>query len=320
MKKSLLFAVLAMLASSAFGQGYYMDFTPAMGSELNSLTTTVVATLTDEAKAAAPKAAAALVQAIGGDGFSQEISEPFPVSLAGDSISIPLTKEMWSLPFNEVYHLQLLVVLTDATGTPIEDDETMDYVMDMTAYTCADTAPAAWAKNYPNERNWEEEGLTFSRFYNIGECYFYFTKDVEVPSQAGYIVYTDINGVEKEVDIEDYSASWDEGLGLYAVAVNIKSDAYTAASLQSVEVVLEGVEDADGQELDVPSILAVNSATPKTAPRKVKNLENGLTAGNESVNIYNVQGILVKENVSVNAINELPAGLYIVNGKKVVVR
>lgn len=45
-------------------------------------------------------------------------------------------------------------------------------------------------------------------------------------------------------------------------------------------------------------------------------------AGNEATdnNVYNLQGILVIKNASVEQINALPAGLYIVNGKKVVVR
>ena len=108
-------------------------------------------------------------------------------------------------------------------------------------------------------------------------------------------------------------------MGLYAVTVNVKNDDYTTANLQSIEVILEGVTDANDNEVTVPSIDVVNS-TRQASPRKNKTIEQGLVSGNELVNIYNVQGMLVKENVSAKAVNELPAGMYIVNGKKVVIR
>lgn len=73
--------------------------------------------------------------------------------------------------------------------------------------------------------------------------------------------------------------------------------------------------------MDVPTITLENIATPQNAPRKIKSrMANELTNGNELVNVYNVQGMLVKESVKKTAINELPAGLYIVDGKKIVVR
>lgn len=256
-----------------------------------------------------------------GNGFGMDVKYETR-TVTDESFDINLTTANWGLPYDKVYYLNLVVTFTHLVDGEIEfypgaDGEPVAF---SAMYITPDTGNARWAINYPNERNWEEEGLTFSRFYNMGECYFYFTKAVDVPSQPGYIVYTDKNGVEEEVDIEDYSASWDEGLGLYAVSVNIKNDAYTAASLKSIEVFLEGVEDEEGQEISVPSILATNSVAPQATPRKVKSIEKGMLHENEGVNIYNVQGMLIKENVSANAVNELPAGLYIVNGKKVVVR
>lgn len=315
-----MFVALVLCSIASFAQGYYLNFTPQMNSELDSLTQTVYAELTDMAKAVAPDAAGALVQTIGGNGFGQDPVEPFPVEMENGKISITLDKNMWGFPFNEVYHIQLIVILTDADGVPIYDEESEDYVMDMSAYRCEDTAPAAWAINYPNNRSWEEEGLTFDRFYSIGDCTFYFTKEVTLPNDVkGFIEYeTDDELIEEE--IVEVSADMDEMVGLYAVTVNVKNKNLTASQLISITVGLEGVTDADGNAITVPEITAVNDTTLKKTPRQKKALENGIAPGNESVNIYNVQGILVKENVDATAVNELPAGMYIVNGKKVVVR
>ena len=43
--------------------------------------------------------------------------------------------------------------------------------------------------------------------------------------------------------------------------------------------------------------------------------------GNEHVNVYNTQGQLIRQNVkAAQAVNGLPRGIYIVGGKKVVVK
>lgn len=47
------------------------------------------------------------------------------------------------------------------------------------------------------------------------------------------------------------------------------------------------------------------------------NIEN-ISADKANNNVYNMQGILVVKNATTEAINNLPAGLYIVNGKKII--
>lgn len=39
-----------------------------------------------------------------------------------------------------------------------------------------------------------------------------------------------------------------------------------------------------------------------------------------TVNVYNLQGILIKDNATQEEIESLPAGIYIVNGRKVIVK
>lgn len=314
--------VLGSTAAFAQEENPFMSITPGYGATLDSRNTTVTIAPTPMGSIFAPGAAGVLVQGIAGQGFNQLPMEPVFYPFEGGVAAVQLTDASWALPYFEVYYLQLFVVFADATGTPIYSEDLEDYVMGITAYKTPDNNPAAWAKNYPSERNFTDEGLTFKRFYEAGTCTFYFTKKVTLPDDApiGYILYADKAGNEEGVEIENFEADWASDLGLFAITVNISNPEFTVNNLASIEVVLEGVENGNNEEISVPAIYAENTTSPQAAPRKSKSKEECLVSGNETVNVYNVQGIIVKENVSANAVKELPAGMYIVNGKKVLVR
>ena len=318
------FAALVLGSTATFAQfeNPFVAFSPE-GGHIESRNTVIKIAPTTFGLSIAPNAAGLLVQTVAGQGFSQFPMEPvyYPFSNQGNKeVMVELTDASWFLPFFGVYHLKMFAALADANGSPIINDDLDGYVMGITAYTTPDNDPAVWALNYPSERNLTQEGLTFKRFYEAGVCTFYFTKEVSLP-EYGYIVYTDKTGYVEEVSVENYGADWDSDLGLYGITVNIVNPEFTLDNLASIEVGLEGVENAEGQEINVPAIYVENtSSSPQAAPRKSKSLEEGLVSGNETVNVYNVQGMLVKENVSSDAVNALPAGMYIVNGKKVLVR
>lgn len=316
-------AALALCASAAFAQDEevnIMDFNPETNLNDPAIinpTEVITAVLNENAPSGA---IGAMVMPVSGYGFSQNPQEPFPAALNGDTITFTLEKEMWGEPFNGTYYLQLMVVLLDEENEPMIDPITEEYVMGMAAYQCQDLNPATWVRNFPSERNFTEEGLTFAEFYNMGVCTFYFTKDVTLPSGSiGTIVYT-TDSTTTRSRITDYTAEWDEDLGLYAVSVDVRNEDYTAADLDGIKVTLSGVKDGNDQVITVPALeVDNNDVVPQRAPKK-RGIETGLISDVETLNIYNVQGMLVKENVSASAVNELPAGLYIVNGKKVVVR
>ena len=318
-------AALVLGSTAAFAQfgEQLINFSPEYGSELSSRNTTITITPSTMALMLAPEATGVLVQGVAGQGFNQLPMEPtyYPFDDVDNKVvTLPLTDASWALPYFEVYYLQMFAVLADANKNPIISEDLEDYVMGITAYTTPDNAPAAWALNYPSERNFTQEGLTFKRFYEAGVCTFYFTKEVKLP-ENGYIAYASKTGTDREFEITEYEADWAPDLGLYAITVKIARPEFTLDNLASIEIGIEGVENAEGQEINVPAIYVENtSSSPQAAPRKSKSMEEGLVSGNENVNVYNVQGMLVKENVSSDAVNALPAGMYIVNGKKVLVR
>lgn len=73
------------------------------------------------------------------------------------------------------------------------------------------------------------------------------------------------------------------------------------------------------------SIDTGNIYSDYTAPRYVKLLDSsvdgiGIDDTTDSFTVYNLQGIILLENASADELNTLPAGLYIVNGKKLIIR
>lgn len=93
-----------------------------------------------------------------------------------------------------------------------------------------------------------------------------------------------------------------------------------AEAVSPIIVKVDGVElepDADGVYSftvgDNPPVIAVTKAV-------TTGVEDVFTEGNESFTIYNLQGMAVKKNATAADFNSLPAGVYIANGQKVMVK
>ena len=102
---------------------------------------------------------------------------------------------------------------------------------------------------------------------------------------------------------------------------------FTALKDTQVGITLDSTSGAqvvvDGEAASVDENGVYNVAITKDTEIVIDNTNSiESIAGNEATdnNVYNLQGILVIKNASAEQINALPAGLYIVNGKKVVVR
>lgn len=106
----------------------------------------------------------------------------------------------------------------------------------------------------------------------------------------------------------------------YASGFNALKDTQvgiTIDSTSSAQVVV------DGEAVNIDENGVYNIVITKDTEIVIDNTNSiESIAGNEATdnNVYNLQGILVIKNASAEQINALPAGLYIINGKKVVVR
>ena len=271
-----------------------------------------------------------------GTGFAVGQAYEAPTELIGTpnpyTYGFTLNKEKWGNPSGGNYYVTVMLCFVKLEGEEIVDmlygaDE--EPVMYDVSYSTPNVFPAEFQYVYP-DNNWEDE--TFAEAYENGVITFGFTNPVTFSneSNAVSIAYT-VDGEDDERTLakSDCEMEWNRLDGFYTVSFRYSTEDYTVEEISQIKITLNDViyiptteEGITPEPVPVtvnPVILTKPISNP--APRKQKNrMTEDLTSNNEIVNVYNIQGMLVKESVNKSAINELPAGLYIVDGKKIVVR
>ncbi len=107
--------------------------------------------------------------------------------------------------------------------------------------------------------------------------------------------------------------------GYYTITINYILEGVVANELSKVEISLDTLNSPYGDVTVQPVTLQNDNPNVKRISKKAK-LASGLAVSSDKISVYNVAGVLVKENISPSEVNDLPKGLYIVNGKKVVVK
>lgn len=304
-------------AVCAFAQDTEQDFvkfTYDNEHQFNTLTPTISGTVTNS------EAASAMIMTVGGAGFGQFYGEPETLILNGESkeFSYELSEELWGYPYYGEYYIYVGVLLMDAEGNPIETPEG-EYLQAEVSYKAITNDPSTFLWTSP-DGEWTSL-FTFADAYADGEGAFVFTKDVSFADveNIGSITYYPIDDDAITESIVNYEATYNPLDGLFQVVFKISSADFAAEDLEKIEVKLTGVESGDTTVATTPMVL-VNNSVKKNIKRAKKGIESELTSANELVNVYSIDGTLVKENVSIGKIKQLTPGLYIVNGKKVVVR
>ncbi len=227
-----------------------------------------------------------------------------------------MDKADWGNPYMGNFQATLMVYFEDAEGEFLLDEE-YEPVMFMQSYMTKNLNTAL-VSVYPNG-DWSQE--TFEKAYNRGEITFSFSGEVEFvnPKNRGTITYF-IDDQAEQVEITDYVSEWSLLDGNWTISFNFQNEDFDAEDLTKVVITLTGVKSEETKEpVYVAPVVLDNTAAPQKSPRTKKALEEDLSA-NGLVNIYNVQGSLVKENANKSDIKDLPAGLHIVDGKKIIIR
>lgn len=341
MKKSLLFvAALALGASAAFAQvenpilPTTATFTPGNNGQdaedpfiMDDVNQTITVTFDT-----VPNIPATVMFATGaGDAIGMEYKR---LPVVGNTLTIPLTRADWGYPYNEVYYLNMVVTFTydvevDGEIVPeyyLNDDGEPVYFQRM--YLTPDTGAARIEKYAPNDTMFNED-FTFANAYQEGNMYVYFSKAVTAPEEVATItLYNTVGAYLDSYEATLTSHEWSEMDGLYQIVFPYASADYSAAEISKIEIQLnpvqwENPDTPEPESITSPLIVLNNDSivAPQAAPRKAKKgVANGLAVGTESVNVYNLQGMLVVKNASNSDIKNLAPGMYIVNGKKVVVK
>ena len=294
-------AALALCSTAAFAQDEIVNSVPASG-EVESFNFPITITVKQ------PGATSAMIQTMGGAGFTQTLSEPDFFDINDDKVTFNLTKEMWGDSYDGNFSVQVVVIPVDEDETPFFDDDD-EYIMGMIGYTYT-PAEAVFVKSSPNDK-WLT--TTFEQAYENNVFKLYFSREVNKEDVLGTITYFDVDDEEVDMQsISNYSAEWNSLDGMYVISFPYASEDYAAEDLSKIVFNISGVSTK------VPSITLNNiQATPQKRIAK-KGLEAELGTSSETVNVYSLQGTLVKKNAT--ELSGLQPGLYIVDGKKVVVK
>ena len=258
-----------------------------------------------------------------GTGFA--ISEPqYEVLDPSDSNFSFSLDGKWGNPSMGNYYATLMICFLDSE---------MDYVFGsdgeplfwQVSYSTANESPATLEYVYPNG-NWEEE--SFAEAYKNGEIRFSFTNSVSFEDETaiGIIDYVMVDGsVVEPVILElgvNADAGWNPLDGYYAVAAKYSLPDVSADQIKEITVTLFDME-SKGETVSVdPVTLENDNINVQRLAKQTKKTKIGesMVANSDNVNVYNISGVLVKGNIPMSEVANLPAGLYIVNGKTIVVR
>lgn len=318
MKKIILLISAVICAVCAYAQDTetqqdFVKFSEDNEHQFDTLTPTITGNVINE------QAKSAMIMTVGGAGFGQYAGEPEPLTLKGENkeFSYELTEAAWGLPYFGEYYIYIGVLLLDDKGEPIETPEG-DYLQAEISYKAVTDAPSRFLWTSPDG---EWSGLnTFEKAYTDGEAGFVFTKPVVLPeSPIGTIYYFLTNGKEQEQTITNYTADYNPLDGLYTVAFSIQREGIEANAIASIEVELDSVKNQYGADIEVPVMVLDNTTKISPAPKKVKNNGMSLTS-QQTAQVYSMQGILINNDMPLNEVQNLPKGIYIVNGKKVIIK
>ena len=253
-------------------------------------------------------------------------------------LSVDLTSELWGNPYVGEYHTTIMVTWLKPDGDFFYDDDEEPIFFQMPCVT-PNTVPAKFLYAYPSGE-WEE-GDDFTTAYNRGNCQFNFNNIVEFASSEtsdaiGEIVFKTTNSNKyvditllKDGDIPEggtvpvgkASIGWNPIDGNFVVQVQYKDPSLPVESISSIEITLWDMTSL-GKDISEETVIISNSNAKKIAKFGNGNNTAGmnLIQDNEVVTVYNIQGVVVRENIAFNNVKDLPKGLYIVNGKKLIVR
>lgn len=240
----------------------------------------------------------------------------------GLRMEIKLTPELWGNPYMGNYHTTIMITWLDAEGDYFynEMDEPVFFEMLCVA---PNTNPAEFVYAYPNG-SWEEDE-TFASAYANGEITFAFTNPVEflnesVVANIKYVLAED--SFDEIVSYSEIKKGWNRLDGYYNVSFRFANDELTSSELTGIIISLVGTvySDKGTNTIDVivPQISLMNSLQKYKAPKSQSAFGEGLMK-TDTVTVYRLNGEIVAEELPESALKDLPRGLYIVNGKKVII-
>lgn len=323
-----LFALAAVFCASAAVPTYTVN--PASETELASKTQEIVFTFSEPVRVDS-------VDFVGGQRFNA-VTTRVATGMTDPSttVTVNAVDAYWGEANGGEFLLEVyLPAIYNAAGAQIMDNGTdpdtgEDYSYPFTAvayYTTPDATPAEFLRYEP-----ASDEMTVWDVYmdGWGSVIFVFSGEVQMTDEdeAAYVDYETTDGsiISYTLSSNDVWGDWDMWTGEYNLSVMLPADStLTQANLQSIEVELNGIS-ANGQSISIPIASYDLMTLPTKALQKSNGANNGTASvslnlsNNEVVNVYNLQGNLVAKGIPAAKITTLGKGLYVVNGKKFLVK
>lgn len=245
---------------------------------------------------------------------------------ASKTVSVPVPEDAWGEPTSGEYLLSVnLPAIYDKNGERIMvmlvDEDTNEEYEDAYTVSASYTSPYITDAEYVG-LDPDPASTTAWDVYSEGWGFvnFLFSDVVSLTdSSKALITFTLVNGreIDAEIPLTELWADWDFWTGYFAVTVPmVENKTLTKANLESIDVNLYNIKV--GSSLKNFSACYDLEEEAQKAPSKPS---SKLTLGvDESYMVYDLNGNVIKTNVSASELNNLPKGYYIVNGQKFIIR
>lgn len=151
-----------------------------------------------------------------------------------------------------------------------------------------------------------------------------FDNEVEYENAIASMIYTlTDNTTQNYIAVgSEFWGDWSFWDNLYHVQVPLlEGSGLTKDNLKSISLTVLGIT-TNGVDIDIPEIQYTNITMPVQQNIRKQNNTAGINniVINDNVNVYNIHGHLILSNASKSEVENLSSGIYIIDGKKVVVR
>lgn len=171
---------------------------------------------------------------------------------------------------------------------------------------------------------WPAEGeYSAADMYGTGAD-FYFTDEVVMTNEDATALITYTVGrrtYESKVPSNDVWEDWDWWTGNYALSVPIPEiDGVSASDVSNIKIQLQGITTLTGNDVTVPLVTySTVSSQRKASPSTASQLDLNISS-NEQVDVYSISGVCVLKSATYEDLKNLENGIYIINGKKFIVK
>lgn len=247
---------------------------------------------------------------------------------SGSVVTVPVLESYWGNATGVTNTLSVRLMGTNVGGVYINNMTDGEGVIGAT-YTFTETISSVdfLGVNPP------EDEATAAELYDYWYVTFMFNNEVTMTENVAAIVrfYDDFdselaNVTPIQISSEDVFGGWNYRAGYFGLEVTAPElPANLPDDFAYLTITLNGVAYNNQVLATQPSAkyYADLSAIPQgISAKKIGSagINNITSITTQTVDVYNLQGVLVKSNMPQNNINSLPAGLYIINGKKVIIR